>query len=112
MPTIATCGPAAKSTWFTYRGNIGEGIILEFESGHFEIRANVIASVVNHFRGRTVRGGFSMTSPPPGSVGEFLQQQGHGLTPRHATFLCAVLQHEGLVNCTLDGNAVVVAFNA
>lgn len=112
MPTIETCGHLAKRTEFTYRGNARVGIVIEFDSGDFEIGGEVISSVIEHFRGQTVRGGFSMTAPPQGSVGEFLQHQGGGLTPRHASFLCAALQHEGLVNCTLDGNAVVVAFNA
>lgn len=111
MPKIETCGPEAKRTEFTYRGNIRDGITFEFESGDFEIDAQTIAAVIDHFRGKTVRGGFSMTAPPPGGVGAFLQQQGGGLTPRHASFLCAALQHEGLVNCALDGNSVVVMFN-
>ncbi len=34
-----------------------------------------------------------------------------GLRPRHASFVCAVLQHERYVHCTLDGNAVMVTFN-
>lgn len=53
-----------------------------------------------------------MTDPTPGGVGEFLQQMGNGLTPRHASFLCAVLEHEGYASCSLDGNAVVIEFNA
>lgn len=112
MPTIETCGPLSRRTEFTYRGDSRVGIIFEFESGELEICRGVISSVIEHFRGQTVRGGFSMTAPPPGSVGEFLQQQGGGLTPRHASFLCSALQHEGLLHCTLDGNAVVVTFNA
>lgn len=112
MPTIETCGPETRRTEFTYRGNAQDGIILEFESGDFEIDAQTIATTIEHFRGQTVRGGFSMTAPPLGGVGDFLRQQGGGLTPRHASFLCAALQHEGLVNCSLEGNAVVVTFNA
>ncbi|MBD7978515.1 hypothetical protein [Serpens gallinarum] len=112
MPTIETCGSEAKRTEFTYRGNARDGITLEFESGDFDINSQTIAAVIDHFRGQTVRGGFSMTNPPLGGVGAFLQQQGGGLTPRHASFLCAALQHEGLVDCVLDGNAVVVTFNA
>lgn len=112
MPTIKTCGPEAKRTEFTYHGSAQDGITLEFESGDFEISAQAIATTMEHFRGQTVRGGFSMTAPPLGGVGDFLQRQGEWLTPRHASFLCAALQHEGLVNCSLDGNAVVVTFKA
>lgn len=111
MPILETCGPVAKRTEFSYRGNSQTGIVLEFASGDFEIDAQTVAAVIDHFRGQIVRGGFSMTDPIPGGVGEFLQQQGRGLTPKHASFLCAVLQNEGLVHCALDGNAVVVTFN-
>lgn len=111
MPTIQTCGHESKRTTFTYHGNIQQGIVLEFNSGDFEINANVIDRVINHFYGQTVMGGFSMTDPTEGGVGEFLAQQGESLTPRHASFLCAVLQHEEYAVCTLQGNAVVVTFN-
>ena len=112
MPTIETCGPEHVRTSFTYRGNEQQGITIEFETGDFTIDAEIIRNVLNHFRGRQVRGGFSMTDPTPGGVGEYLAGLGNSLTPRHASFLCAVLRYEGLVNCALDGNAVVVAFNA
>lgn len=111
MPTIETCGPEVRRTEFSYRGNAQDGITLEFDSGDFEITAQTIAATLQHFRGRTVQGCVSMTAPSPGGVGEFLQEQGQGLTPRHASFLCAVLQNEGLVNCSLNGNAIIVKFN-
>ena len=112
MPTIETCGPENVKTRFTYRGSSQEGITIEFETGDFTIGAAIIQNVLNHFQGQRVRGGLSMTDPTPGGVGEYLAGLGNALTPRHASFLCAVLRHEGLVNCELDGNAVVVAFNA
>jgi len=112
MPTIETCGHESKRTTFSYRGDIENGITLEFDSGEFEIDATTIQNVLNHFRGRQVFGGFSMTEPTPGGVGEFLSSLGNSLTPRHASFLCAVLRHEGYVDCALNGNAVVVTFNA
>ena len=112
MPTIETCGPEGKRTTFTYRGSIPQGITIEFDSGDFEMQAGTIGNVIEHFRGQIVPGGFSMTEPTPGGVGEFLQQQGGGLTPRHGSFLCAAMQYEGYVACSLDGNAVIVRFNA
>lgn len=111
MPTIETCGPLHVRTSFTYRGSAQDGITIEFETGDFSISANVIQNVLDHFRGQTVRGGFSMTDPPSGGVGEYLASLGGSLTPRHASFLCAVLCHENLADCGLDGNAVVITFN-
>lgn len=107
---LTTCGSASKRKEFSYEGSVDKGVVLKFETGDFAISAQIISIVLEQFRGKTVRGGFSMTDPTPGGVGEFLQQQGNGLTPRHASFLCAILQHEGLVECSLDGNAVVVSF--
>jgi hypothetical protein len=112
MPRIETCGHESKRTPFSYRGNVRDGIALEFESGDFEINSETFNSILLQFRGRTVFGGFSMTSPTPGGVGEFLAQQAPSLTPRHASFVCAVLQNENYAQCSLEGNAVVVTFNA
>ena len=111
MPTIETCGPEHVRTTFTYRGSAQHGITVEFETGDFSINAEIIQNVLDHFRGQWVRGGFSMTDPTPDGVGEYLASLGNSLTPRHASFLCAVLRHEGLIDCGLDGNAVMVAFN-
>ena len=112
MPTIETCGPEHVRTSFTYHGSAQHGITIEFETGDFPINAEIIQNVLDHFRGQRARGGFSMTNPTPGGVGEYLANLGNPLTPRHASFLCAVLHHEGLVEYSLDGNAVVVTFNA
>ena len=112
MRTITTCGHPSNRTTFSYDGSARTGITLYFASGDFVIEANVIDTVLRHFRSQTVMGGFSMTDPTPGGVGEFLAQQSGNLTPRHASFLCAVLQEEGLVTCTLRGLAVVITFNS
>ena len=111
MPRIETCGHESMRTAFVYRGNVRDGIVLEFESGDVEVSAEVLSAVLSQFRGRTVRGGFSMTDPTSGGVGEFLAQQNSRLTSRHASFVCAVLQNENYAQCSLDGNAVVVTFN-
>jgi hypothetical protein len=73
--------------------------------GHFH-------AVRAHFQGQTVKGGFSMDNPPDGGVGAFVAQLGSGLTPRHASFICAILQHGGLATTELKGVAVHVSFPA
>ena len=52
-----------------------------------------------------------MTNAPATGVGAFLAHNSPALTPRHASFLCAVLHHEGRARCELDGNTVWVNFN-
>ena len=108
MPTITTCGRTPKT--FSYRGKCDIGVIIEFPSGEFKIGSDIIRRLTNHFQGQSVFGGFSMTNPIPGGVGQYLKSLGSSLTPRHASFLCAILQHEGLATCTLRGNAVIVSF--
>ena len=112
MPTIQTCGHETRRTEFSYRGGVEQGVVIEFDSGDFEINSLIINRVLDHFRGREAMGGFSVTAPTPGGVGEFLAQQVAELTPRHASFLCAILNHEGYAQCSLNGNTVVVQFNA
>ncbi|QXZ12099.1 hypothetical protein KVQ82_18665 [Pseudomonas sp. AO-1] len=110
MPTIMTCGHASRRTEFSYRGNARTGITLEFESGEVTISSAVINAITLNFHGQRVRGGFDMTNAPPHSVGSFLESNWPALTPRHASFLCAVLDHEGVARCHLVGNAVWVDF--
>lgn len=112
MPTIDTCGHESRREEFSYRGTVEDGVVLLFDSGEFTIDADIINATKEHFRGRRVRGGFNMTDSPSGSVGSFLAQQGRALTPRHASFLCPILQHEGHVQCELEGNTVWVTFPA
>lgn len=109
--TLTTCGAAHVRTTFSYQGSVQRGITLSFKHGDFSISAGIIQKILIHFRGQQVRGGFSMTKPSPGGVGEYLAGQGNSLTPRHASFLCAILQHERFAVCHLHGNAVMVTFN-
>mgnify|MGYP000500500280 CR=1 FL=1 len=111
MPIIETCGHESKRTEFSYSGSVEQGVVIEFDSGNFEIDANIIRSVIENFSGQEVLGGFSMSDAPPGGVGAFLTQQATKLTPRHASFLCAILNHENHAKCSLSGNAVIIKFN-
>jgi hypothetical protein len=61
MPTIYTCGSLGKRTEFTYEGNTDNGVILKFASGNREISKKFLKAALNHFRGKKVKGGFSMT---------------------------------------------------
>jgi hypothetical protein len=117
MPTIFTCGSLGRRTEFTYEGSIDTGVILKFTSGDTEISSEFLRAAIDHFRGKDVRGGFSMTSPTPGGFGEWVQNKSKilnktSLTPRHGSFIAAILQKEGYLRSTLDGNAVILKFNA
>ncbi len=117
MQTIFTCGSSGQRTKFTYEGNIDNGVTLKFASGDIEISRDVFREAINQFRGKNIKGGFSMTNPIPGGFGFWVQNKSKelnntSLTPRHGSFVAAILREEGYIQCTLDGNAVILKFNA
>lgn len=114
MPIIQTLGPKKKRTWFRYRGKVKQGTILLFQSGEVSISPELYMAALRHFSGQTVRGGFSMTNPTPGGFGEWIKQNsfsyGRSLSPRHGSFIAAILVHEGYIQSYLRGNAVMLHF--
>jgi len=94
-----------------------EGFRITFDSAKgISVTAGFIQVIITTFRGRSIRGGFKMDDPPPDGFGKWIQDNskhlnGQSLTPRHASFIAAVLRHEGYLNCRLDGNAVILKFN-
>jgi hypothetical protein len=117
MPTIFTCGSPGKRTKFTYEGDVHTGIVLKFASGDKAISAELLMAAVNVFRGKEIRGGFSMDNPPSDGFGAWVQNRSKtlnktSLTPRHGSFIAAILQEVGLLRCSLDGNAVILKFGA
>lgn len=114
MKKIWTLGSASRRTQFSYTGSVSTGVTLLFSGKPF-ISARFFNAILNRFTGETVPGGFSMTDPIPGGLGEWVELNskrinGTSLTPRHASFIAAVLVHEGLVASNLKGNAVILHF--
>jgi hypothetical protein len=117
MPTIFTCGGPARKTEFTYEGDFDNGVIIKFSSGSTKISHSFLKAAIDHFRGREVKGGFSMTNPTPGGFGQWIESKSRTLnktplTPRHGSFIAAILQEMGYLHCGLDGNAVTLKFRA
>jgi len=117
MPTIFTCGGPSKRTEFSYDGDFERGVTIKFASGNTEISHTFLKAATDHFRGKEVRGGFSMTNPIPGGFGEWVMNKSKSLdttplSPRHGSFLAAVLREMGYLDCYLDGNAVILKFRA
>ena len=99
---------------FSYDGNIGAGVVLNF-TGNPRVVPQFFRAILNEFRGRRIPGGFSMTSPTPGGLGEWVQLNSPNLntihlSPRHASFIAAILVNEGLITSSLEGNAVYLQF--
>jgi hypothetical protein len=114
MPKIWTLGNSGKRTQFTYTGSVRTGVILHFASKSY-ISPKLFKFILARFNGRSIAGGFSMTDPTPGGLGQWVKQNskrlnGTSLTSRHASFIAAVLVHEGLITSTIEGNAVYLHF--
>ena len=114
MPKIWTLGHPSKKTEFEYSGDVDNGVTLHF-SGNPPISSEFFQAILNEFRGRKILGGFNMTDPPPGGVGEWIQNNSTrlnsvSLTPRHGSFIAAILVHEGFITSDLDGNTVYLNF--
>ena len=114
MPIIFTLGSTNKKTQFTYSGSISTGIKLHF-TGEPYISPDFFKALLVHFAGQTVAGGFSMTDPTPGGFGQWVAENskklnGTTLTPRHASFIAAVLAHENQITSSLKGTAIYLHF--
>ena len=114
MKTIWTLGHPSKRTQFSYTGSIASKVTLN-QSGAPKIEAALFQAALNEFRGKSVRGGFKENDPPKGGFGEWVQNNskeltGRALTPRHASFIAAILCSEAQVNSRLQGVAVWLDF--
>ena len=100
---------------FTYRGTAKDGVIVEMreEGTKATFSASLFKAILNEFSGKTIVGGFSMTNPPRDGFGWWIQNNsgnyGNKLTPRHASFIAAILVAEGY--CTSQkGRGVILKF--
>jgi hypothetical protein len=114
MNRTFTLGSFGKRTQFRYAGNVQSGVTLEFK-GKPHVSARFFQAILENFKGQTVTGGFSMTDPKRGGFGEWVQKNSPQLnsvhlTPRHASFIAAVLEHEGYITSSLEGNSVFLHF--
>ncbi len=116
MPRIWTLGGPSKRKQFDYAGSVGTGATLLFTAKP-RVSPEFFRAILAHFNGKTVAGGFSMTDPTPGGFGQWVEANSKelnavGLSPRHASFIAAILVHEGFITSSPKGNAVFLHFKA
>ena len=114
MPKIWTLGSINKRKQFTYSGSVSTGVTFQF-SGKPHISPGFFKAILNQFDSETIAGGFSMTDLTPGGLGQWIvknskQLNSVSLTPRHASFIAAVLVHEKFITSSLKGNAIYLHF--
>ena len=116
MPTIHTLGAQHVQTQFEYEGSVEQGATIIFlHAAPAHVAARFFRAALRHFAGRVVAGGFQMDAPPAGGFGEWVRDNSHelndtGLSPRHASFVAAILVHEHKISSSLQGNAVMLHF--
>ncbi|MDX5934832.1 hypothetical protein DLNHIDIE_00907 [Acidithiobacillus thiooxidans ATCC 19377] len=70
---VSTCGK--NPTSFAYKGDVRNGVLIRHSQVSYEVTHKVFEDLLAHFAGMTVPGGFSMTTPILGGIGEYLSQQ-------------------------------------
>jgi hypothetical protein len=115
MKDLETLGHPNRRQSFRYQGSCVSGVIVSFESGTARIDADFFQAALQHFSGRDVKGGFKMDDPPSDGFGAWVASASAKLnsvklTPRHGSFMAAILCNEAGVKSWLDGNAVWLRF--
>jgi len=105
MPIIYTL---AKRKEFSYSGDALSGVTLHFKDD-VPIQANLFKTILQNFKGQKIPGGFCMTSPTRGGLGEWIQEN-FRLSPKYASHIAAILVHERFIKSNLEGNAVYLQF--
>lgn len=116
MKTIWTLGYMSKRTQFSYRGSVSTGVTL-VQSREPTIEAAFFRAAMDTFRDKQVKGGFKEDDPPRGGFGEWVQSASRDkklnartLTPRHGSFIAAILCSEAGVKSHLNGMAIWLEF--
>lgn len=116
MTKLMTLGAGKKAKGFQYEGSIGTGVDLLFKAGKTHIDQSFFSHALQAFAGRSVKGGFKMDDPPTDGFGAWVQRESHMgknrslLSPRHASFMAAILCHEAGVVSKYEGTAVWLRF--
>ena len=84
----------ARDAPFSYEKTADGDVHIEYGRGRkVPVSAQDFQRLIGHFRGKQVPLGTSRTNPPPGSIGEWLQENVTGTAI--ASYIGPILVHEG-----------------
>ena len=84
----------AGGSQFEYTGSVAAGTDIRFGTDRRQrVSGAQYAGLLRHFKGRTVKMGTSRDNPPPGSVGQWLQE--HVTKMGIASYVGPILVREG-----------------
>ncbi|MDO8283339.1 MAG: hypothetical protein Q7U10_12085 [Thermodesulfovibrionia bacterium] len=116
MPQATTLGAPGQAATFSYKGNVLEGVLIEYEYANVSIDYEFFQLILSVFRGQQVYGGFSETNPTQGGLGEWIRDNSYlnsqPLTPRHVSRIAAILVAEKYATSEREGNAVLIKFKS
>jgi hypothetical protein len=112
MPIVHTL--AYKGYIFTYTGSVKAGITL-LSIGKPRISFKFFKTILHNFRGETIPGGFSVRNPTPEGLGYWVKHNSQKyntvtLNPRQASFIAALLIHEGYISSSFRDNSIMLRF--
>ena len=115
MPTTTTLGSPGKAVTFNYRGNVQNGVVIEYDYADVTVDQAFLCLILTTFGKKKILGGFSETKPTPNGFGEWVrdnskQHNSKQLTPRHASRIAAIFVAEGYATSARDGNTVIIKF--
>ena len=110
-----TCGVPARATRFSYSGSLQSGIVIHLKTASARINPAFLHTLIAEFRGRKIPGGFNMDNPTRGGLGIWVRDNsrilnGEPLSPRHASFIAAILRDAGHLTSITEGNTVILQF--
>jgi hypothetical protein len=113
MKTIETLGAGKKKRPFHYDWSASGAVLLQ--QGKPRIDRCFFLVALHHFSGETVDGGFSETNPAPDGFGKWVEVaskrfNSRNLSPRHGSFMAAILCEEYGVRSALRGKSIVLTF--
>jgi hypothetical protein len=113
MKTIWTLGHPSSRKLFDFEGTMSTGVTLIHQAWKPYIDAALFTAALNTFKGKEVKGGFKEDDPPRGGFGEWVQGaskdktlSSKALTPRHGSFVAAILCKEAGVQSRLEGMCI------
>ena len=114
VPTMTLRTLGHKSKEFRYSGTMDDGFVIH-QTGYPRVDRCFLDEALRHFARQSVYGGFSEDNPTKNGFGEWVRDESSRLnsmklTPRHGSFMAAILCKYFGVTRSLDGNAVVLRF--
>lgn len=110
--SLTTLGRGNKANTFVYHGSVIEGVdVIMGQGTKVNFPYQLFSDLLTNFNNRyDVFGGFNMTNPKIGGIGEWISINYPKYSARHGSFIAALLVNEGYCTHSYRGNSIVFDF--